>query len=416
MDLPAPARQRVRISAGALSLPSNNTKSKKHKIHTLAASHPFTQQERRIPTVSLRRKNRGLIYSLLRRQLDIVLPTSEALQTALAALETAYVKAEMALARVGELAGTFVAPLEARSTVTMLSLDAHEDDAWCVDPRGVLTLHVVQESYQTLGLVGAKLPFRGYTEHTITLPLHASADSVRNRQKRDAALAAWDTRRREAGKKPWSVLYCGSDVDETTRFATANAHTALVRRVQCEVRFTARGVRVPSVALPARPTDADAADDWDDDMRALFEWVGMVGFGAQRLQANDRADAYVGVYTPPDGSTVGDVTCLRWRGFLGPDFVQRVIDAVVDSISSAASPPFVAITSHAFPQAPVSYLPPANAKDGKPLAKTPARVPSADGEDTWSLVVARGGDAGENGDAARWCLAESIGALDTRWG
>ncbi|KAJ7654503.1 ribonuclease P 40kDa subunit-domain-containing protein [Mycena polygramma] len=316
----------------------------------------------------------------------------------------------MELARVVELAKTFVAPLEARSTVTMLSLDAHEDDAWCVDPRGVLTLHVAQESYQTLGLVGAKLPFKGYTEHTVSLPLHPSADSVRNRQKRDAALAAWDARRKETGKAPWSVLYCGNDVDETTRFATANAHTALVRRVQCETRFTARGVRVPSVSLAARPTDADAADDWDDDVRALFEWIGMAGFGAQRLQANDRADAYVGVYTPPDGSTVGDITCLRWRGFLGPDFVQRVIDAVVNSNSSAASPPFVAITSHAFPQAPMSYIPPA--KDGKPLAKSPARVPSADGEDTWSLVVTRGG--GEN--AARWCLTESIGALDTRWG
>jgi ribonuclease P/MRP protein subunit RPP40 len=94
-------------------------------------------------------------------------------------------------------------------------------------------------------------------------------------------------------------------------------------------------------------------EDWEDEMCALFEWVGMAGLGSQRyvshgfqlyltntpshfdpdgrLQANDRADAYVAVYEPPQSwmATVADVTRLRWRGFLGPDFVQSVIDAVL---------------------------------------------------------------------------------------
>jgi ribonuclease P/MRP protein subunit RPP40 len=138
-----------------------------------------------------------------------------------------------------------------------------------------------------------------------------------------------------------------------------------------------------------------------------------------RLQANDRADAYVAVYEPPQSwmATVADVTRLRWRGFLGPDFVQSVIDAVLRYVgalafcrkqahslrSSVPSAQFVAITSHAIPTAPVSYIPP-----GKDGLKTPARVPSADGEDSWSLLVAL--------QAKRWCLAESIGPLDTRWG
>ncbi|KAJ6581647.1 ribonuclease P 40kDa subunit-domain-containing protein [Mycena capillaripes] len=376
MDIPAPPKQRVHISTGDIQSP---------KLQTLAAAHPFTQQ------------------------LDLVFPShgADALEKTLSALETAYVKADMELASLVAQAGTFVAPLEGKSMVTMLTADAaaaHEDDAWCLDPRGVLTLHLAAECYQTLGLPGRKLPFKGHDEHTVSLPLQPSADSVRNRQKRDAALAAWDARRRQAGKAPWSVLYCANDVDATARFAAVNGHAELVRSVKCQVGAT-RGVRVPTVSLPARPTgtNADAVEDWDADMHALFEWVGMAGLGAQRLHANDRADAYVAVYEPPAPSTVGNVVCLRWRGFLGPDFVQGVIDAVL----SANSPQFVAITSHAFPTAPVSYIPQGKA----PNLKSPARVPRVDGEVTWSLLVAR-----EEGTTARWCLTESIGPLDTRWG
>jgi len=271
-----------------------------------------------------------------------------------------------------------------------------------------LTLHLSAESYQTLGITGQKLPFKSHSsEHTVSLPLQPSADSLKNRQKRDAALKAWDLRRRQAGEAPWTVLYCANDVAATTQFAASNGHADLVRAVKCQTT-SSPSVRVPRVSLPARPPakDPDAVEDWEEEMRALFEWVGMAGLGSQRLQANDRADAYVAVYEPPRPSTatVGDLTRLRWRGFLGPDFVRSVIDVVLSV--DLTRPQFVSLTSHAFPSAPVSYIPPG--KDAN--LKTPARVPSPDGEDTWSLVVA------QEGDAKRWCLAESIGPLDTRWG
>ncbi|KAF7370495.1 hypothetical protein MSAN_00681300 [Mycena sanguinolenta] len=336
-------------------------------------------------------------------QLDVVFPTHDAhaLQATLSALETAYIKAEVDLSSLIEQAGTFVLPLERKSTLTALSVTPYSDDIWCIDPRGVLTLHLSAESYQTLGIVGQKFPFKSHSiEHTVTLPLQPSADSLKNRQKRDAALKAWDLRRKQAGEAPWSVLYCANDASATAQFAASNGHA--VRAVKCQTTLL-RGIRVPTMTLPARPpvTDPDAVEDWQEDMHALFEWVGMAGLGAQRLQANDRADAYVAVYEPPQPSTVGDITCLRWRGFLSPDFVKSVVDAVL----SAASPQFVSVTSQAFPTAPVSYIPP-----GADGLKTPARVPSADGEDTWSLLVAK------EGDTKRWCLAESIGPLDKRWG
>ncbi|KAF7356472.1 Ribonuclease P protein subunit p40 [Mycena venus] len=382
MDIPDPPRQRVHISTG--DLPSK-------KIQTLAAAHPFTQQERS-------------------SVLDIVFPANDALEMALCKLETAYVKASMELASLVEQAETFVSPLEMKSNVTALSVTPHSDNIWCLDQRGVLTLHLSAESYQTLGITGQKLPFKSRSsEHTVTLPLQPSADSLKNRQKRDAALKAWDMRRSQAGEAPWTVLYCANDAEATTQFAASNGHANLMRMVKCQTTAS-HSVRVPTVNLPARPptSDLDAVEDWDEEMHALFEWVGMAGLGSQRLQANDRADAYVAVYEPPQSSTatVGDVTRLQWRGFLSPDFVQSVMDVVL-SVESP-HPQFVSITSHAFPAAPVSYIPPGKDKDRN--LRTPARVPSEDGEDTWSLLVAR------EGDTKRWCLAESIGPLDTRWG
>ncbi|KAJ7429701.1 hypothetical protein FB451DRAFT_1069856, partial [Mycena latifolia] len=160
----------------------------------------------------------------------------------------------------------------------------------------------------------------------------------------------------------------------------------------------------------------DAVADWEGEMRTLFEWVGMAGLGAQRLQAHDRADAYVAVYDAPAPATMAPVAHLRWRGLLSPAFVQSVVDAVLVHIWCASPPPpsplhaadapqFVALTAHALPAAPVSYVPP-----GK--SKSPARVPRADGEDAWCVVIAREPAGGE----ARWCVTESIGPLDARWG
>lgn len=48
-----------------------------------------------------------------------------------------------------------------------------------------------------------------------------------------------------------------------------------------------------------------------------------------RLSANDRVDPYVSVYDCPAPSYVGSVTRLRWTGFLGPDFIQSIIDAAL---------------------------------------------------------------------------------------
>lgn len=96
---------------------------------------------------------------------------------------------------------------------------------------------------------------------------------------------------------------------------------------------------------PTGADEDDAMQDWNETANSLFEWIGMVNIGAQRhvlfcvlrgsdrlnhmwprLQANDRVDPYVAVYSAPAPCTVGEMAHIRWHGFLTPRFVQRVID------------------------------------------------------------------------------------------
>lgn len=80
----------------------------------------------------------------------------------------------------------------------------------------------------------------------------------------------------------------------------------------------------------------------------------------------------------------------------------------------------MSVSAHALSGAPVSYLPYTTiaAAGDIPAAlqaptKVPAKVPREDGEDTWCAIFERGADAG---GVSRWCLGESLGQLDARWG
>ena len=112
-----------------------------------------------------------------------------------------------------------------------------------------------------------------------------------------------------------------------------------------------------------------------------------------RLQANDRVDPYVAVYSPPAPFTVGDMVHMRWHGFLTPQFVQGIVDTAtyVGSLSSmieaqpshrtllprgrAARPsvPLIGLTIHGSTGVPILTLP---------------RVPRLEGEDTACIILA----------------------------
>lgn len=54
-----------------------------------------------------------------------------------------------------------------RSDIVAVSLNRvcgmRNDDVWCVDTRGVLTMCVCKETYEKLGLVGQRMPFKNWS-------------------------------------------------------------------------------------------------------------------------------------------------------------------------------------------------------------------------------------------------------------
>jgi len=131
------------------------------------------------------------------------------------------------------------------------------------------------------------------------------------------------------------------------------------------------------------------------------------------LYANDRVDPYVCVYEPPTPSRIQNVTHLRWRGLLCPNFVQEVLDTVISSMKNVHSS-FVSVTCHAVPTSPVSYIPYTIAENGslRLSGAVPARFPRADSEDTWSLILENGPEE----EGIQWVMVESLGQWDARWG
>jgi len=246
--------------------------------------------------------------------------------------------------------------------------------------------------------------------------------------KRKRFLEDWDKRRAvalgdEAGL--WEVLYCSTDPKVSPTYTPQEGQ---MRQVKCE-RRELRDVHVPlptGTLVSSQPVlkstkrsveEEEALEDWNHKIAELFEWVGMACLGSQRLYANDRVDPYVCVYEPPTPSRIQNVTHLRWRGLLCPNFVQEVLDTIISSMKSGAHtsyPSFVSVTCHAFPTSPVSYIPYTMGENGtlRLSGDVPARFPREDSEDTWSLILESG--SGEEG--IQCVMVESLGQWDARWG
>jgi len=297
----------------------------------------------------------------------------------------------------------FVEPLVTGGTeIQALGSASDTDDVWSLDARGVLTLSVGKETYEQLGVVGNKLPWKPCQDiHVISISLlttEAALALARTHQasshvygsKTKAALEAWDRRR-----GPWDVIV---SCDDPSKVPTVNETK---REVTVQTRKFSH-IRIPQRLLSIGP-QAKVVDveEWEEEASALFEWIGLACLGSQRLQANDSVDPYLAVYDPPLRFRTGDLTCLRWTGLLTPSAVQ----AIINHASSAASE-FVAITAQSATNSPATYISP---------PQSSVRSPRKDGEDTWCLVLAASEENVSNA-SRNWTMVENLGPYDTRWG
>ncbi|KAL0580483.1 hypothetical protein V5O48_001553 [Marasmius crinis-equi] len=353
-------------------------------------------------------------YLFCNKNIDVIFPSNVRLEEALSSLKRKqYAKGKVSLSKLVEKAaqpGGFVKSFGHSSGASILSTRA--EDIWCIDYRGVLTLSVCGDSYQTLGLVGSRVSFgkgkdkEGDGRHVITLGLQPHAETEKNRARRNETLKRWEDRRQG---EVWEVFCYSGDEGVLPDFASQHLAGSTIKDTNCET-FHLDNVKIPVVQLSERPKDTESLEDHEESLEELIEWIGMAGLHAQRMQANDRVDPFIAVYEAPSPNQVGPVTHLRWTGLLAPPFVQAMVDCIINSVSPKANgPQFVSVVGHACNWSPVCYIPSALVDSAKP---TPIRDPTMDEEDSWCLVLT----PGEETTGSRWILAESVGKHDARWG
>ncbi|THV02506.1 hypothetical protein K435DRAFT_344394 [Dendrothele bispora CBS 962.96] len=404
----------------------------------------------------------ALNYPFL-RQLDVIFPANQALEDVLESLpKPRYFRQKVSLEQMvqgvmdlgdndsSKRISVLVSSESSGSSTNSLSQD---DDVWCIDPRGVLTLSVCKNTYETLGLVGKRVAFgkgkskQGDGRHVIPIPLlHTTknAESQKIRARRDVSIKRWDMQRAQMNNgslssvmdsPTWNVLFSSgtnesaqilSDkIKESSSSSTSDSESKpKVEDTVLRKKFLA-DVHIPVVQLssyPSRQSQSknseeyeDLLEDWEHDMEALFEWIGLAGFGSQRLKANDCTDSYVSSYEVPSRSVIGTVTHLQWTGFLESSFVQSVIDTLTRNISSSSNTSqFASITGHTCSWSPISYIPP-NLQEVPPdNMRSPMRDPTMEVEDTWCLVMTcREQDATSNLSKCQWALARNSGRHDS---
>ncbi|KAH9852600.1 ribonuclease P 40kDa subunit-domain-containing protein [Lenzites betulinus] len=341
------------------------------KLHSIARSRPFTQQD------------------------DVVFPFNAVLESALLELKPSYWRCECTLSDFLDFAKTHVDETGLASKVVAYGpAKTTDDDVWCLDPRGFLTLAVCKETYEILGLVGKPLPWKEH-KATYARPTKNGDEACLNYGAKEAdAIRRWDSAR-----GPWKTWY---HVDDESHPVPGSKRQELARTLRTQENVHIPDMHGDSMISPSS-RENDGADEWEENASTLFEWVGMACLGSPRISAGDRCDPYISVYTPPAPSHVGNITTIRWRGLISSAFIQSIIDAI--SSPNLQSPPsLVAVTAQSIGASPVTYLPADTTK--APIL----RAPGPEADYTWSLVYAK------DDTSAWWTLAESIGGRDRRRG
>ncbi|KAI0773325.1 ribonuclease P 40kDa subunit-domain-containing protein [Trametes elegans] len=339
-------------------------------------------------------------------QIDVVFESGQQpLEDALLKLQSCYWTCESTLDSFLDFVKSHVNHSSLESKITALGLAGPaSEDVWSLDSRGFLTLVVGKETYESLGLVGKALPWRERKElHVIRISIRASRPSTDCMRawhafgtKEAHAIRRWDSRR-----QPWKVFYHCEGTDDSV--LAGSVRHELSRRVRNSGNLYIPDPSREAIVSRKHPSGDDNGE-WEDAVAALFEWVAMASLASPRLSVNDHCDPYIAVYTPPEPSHGGNITTMRWNGFIPASFVRTVLQTITSPNAPAAG--FVAVTAQCIGSSPVSYLPTESSK------VPPVRVPRRDAEDTWSLVYAK--DPADGG--SWWALAESVGQWDQRWG
>ncbi|KAF2002816.1 hypothetical protein P154DRAFT_461731 [Amniculicola lignicola CBS 123094] len=140
------------------------------------------------------------------------------------------------------------------------------------------------------------------------------------------------------GKKGFSRLEwaCNNVLDQSLTWLFYNPHPNSIEALpdgrepiamlQPFVHRIAPTANVLERGLAPEITVAHLANLYDQDSSlALLEWLHMMSLPSPRLQKSDRIDPYLSRYEVPDlghGLATKNIVCVRWNGFISPEFIK----------------------------------------------------------------------------------------------
>jgi ribonucleases P/MRP protein subunit RPP40 len=101
--------------------------------------------------------------------------------------------------------------------------------------------------------------------------------------------------------------------------------------------LTARDISTANVSTAISPNILAKGDRPELELEAtdIYEWLSLIRLGSSRVSPDDKIDPYLCRYEPP-GDVNGEMSVFKvsWQGFISPDWVRKLLAAVVVAVPS----------------------------------------------------------------------------------
>jgi Ribonuclease P 40kDa (Rpp40) subunit len=189
----------------------------------------------------------------------------------------------------------------------------------------VLHLRVPRETYTALGLLGSKSVLDAH-QYKITIDLAATEFVPGNKLYGRALKGFTEVMNQSFEIQVYAECKDGNGT-ETVELGLPNATKLSPTTSQSKLlNITIPLVDQFAVTSFGRGQD----DDSRESALKLYEWIGMVSIGADRLRVSDSVDPFICIYDQIEPSKVGSCYVTKIEGFISPHLVETVIASLRD--------------------------------------------------------------------------------------
>ncbi|KAG4300931.1 hypothetical protein PCANB_002586 [Pneumocystis canis] len=217
------------------------------------------------------------------------------------------------------------------------------DDVICIN-KGIIILSLTKETYEKAGLMGkpssfSKIPSRW----NVTLDMR---DSAMKRGKKGFNRILWSFENNF--QREFSFRMTASNEDDIKIIEEVIGLSSDFVKFQ---KHESGKIRCPSFSYPEKVDDLNLnkiiKTEWAME---IYEWLGLVSLGADRLNINDDCDPYISTYNLSNASEDEVITFL-WSGMISSGWILNLWL----SLQNISDIPWLSLTVNGFEDSPISW-------------------------------------------------------------